>query len=83
MKDELNPGTPDPSRLPGRADHQGFAPPSQQDVDVLDYVKEIFDKISLSHDIESTLFIIMDIINSHLAPESSFILTHEIGRAHV
>lgn len=76
MKDELNPGTPDPSRLPGRADHQGFAPPSQQDVDVLDYVKEIFDKISLSHDIESTLFIIMDIINSHLAPESSFILTH-------
>jgi serine phosphatase RsbU (regulator of sigma subunit) len=44
-------------------------------VDILNYFKLFFERISISYDIESTLYIIMDMINDSIAPETSFILT--------
>jgi serine phosphatase RsbU (regulator of sigma subunit) len=44
-------------------------------IHICSYLKEIFEKISFSIDIETTLNIIMDILNEYLSPQRSFVLT--------
>ncbi|HMB30757.1 MAG TPA: SpoIIE family protein phosphatase [Desulfohalobiaceae bacterium] len=47
---------------------------SSYNIDICAYIKEIFEKVSMSVDIEATLNIVMDILNEYLSPEKSFVL---------